>query len=210
MSRACRRCVTRSGQAAASGSTPMARWSTADAANALRTLGQFDLEYVEQPCATLVECAALRRLVETPVAIDEGLRKADDPHRVVGLRESADVLVLKVAPLGGVRPGLAIAHTYGLPCVVSSALDTSVGLAAGLALAASLPDLAYACGLGSGRLLVDDVSSDRLLPKDGQLTVRRPSPDTQAAVAMSGEEMTTWRQRLAAAYASLTDPTGVS
>jgi O-succinylbenzoate synthase len=185
-------------------------WSTQQAATALRALGQFDLEYVEQPCATLVECAALRRLIEVPVAIDEGLRKADDPHRVLGLGEASDILILKVAPLGGVRPSLAIAQTYGLPCVVSSALDTSVGLAAGLALAASLPDLPYACGLGSGRLLVDDVSSDRLLPKSGQLRVRRPNPDTQAAVAISGDQMAAWRQRLAAAYASLTDQTGAT
>jgi len=183
-------------------------WSTEEATTALLALAQFDLEYVEQPCTTLVECAALRRIAAVPIAIDEGLRKADDPHRVVGLREAADVLVLKVPPLGGVRPALAIAQTYGLPCVVSSALDTSIGLAAGLALAASLPELTYACGLGSGRLLTTDVCSDRLLPEEGRLRVRRPAPDTHAAVAMSDGEMAAWRQRLAAAYASLTDPIG--
>jgi O-succinylbenzoate synthase len=183
-------------------------WTTGQAATALRALSEFDLEYVEQPCATLVECAATRRVVDVPIAVDEGLRQADDPHRVVGLLEAADILILKAPPLGGVRPALAIAQTYGLPCVVSSALDTSVGLAAGLALAASLPELPFACGLGSGLLLADDVSSDRMLPDKGTLRVRRPAPDTQAAVAMSGEEVAAWRERLTAAYASLTEPTG--
>ncbi|MCZ3388159.1 MAG: o-succinylbenzoate synthase [Actinomycetia bacterium] len=181
-------------------------WTSGEAATALDALGQFDLEYVEQPCAALVECAALRRVIDVRVAIDEGLRKAGDPHRVIGLLEAADILILKTPPLGGVCPALAIAQTYGLPCVVSSALDTSVGLAAGLALAASLPEIPYACGLGSGRLLVDDVSSDRLLPENGRLRVRRATPDTQAAVAMPREEMAAWRQRLTAAYASLTEP----
>jgi O-succinylbenzoate synthase len=182
-------------------------WSTEEAATALRELGKFDLEYVEQPCATLVECAALRRMSPVPVAIDEGLRKADDPHRVVGLGEAADVLVLKVPPLGGVRPALAIAQTYGLPCVVSSALDSSVGLAAGLALAASLPELPYACGLGSGRLLAADVCSDRLLPEEGRLRVRRPSVSAAAAaaVAMDAVALSAWRRRLAAAYEALSD-----
>ncbi len=185
-------------------------WRSDAARDALRTLSQYDLEYVEQPCASLAECAALRLIVDIPIAIDEALRKADDPHRVVGLREAADLLVLKVPPLGGVRPALAIAETYGLPCVVSSALDSSVGLAAGLALAASLPELPYACGLGSGRLLASDVTSDRLLPKDGQLRVRLPEPDTHAAVAMSTSDLAAWRQRLTAALAALTHPSGAT
>lgn len=187
-----------------------AAWGTEEAADALRELSEFDLEYVEQPCAALVECAALRRIVDVPIAIDESLRKADDPHRVVGLTEAADILVLKVPPLGGVRPAMSIAETYRLPCVVSSALDTSVGLAAGLALAASLPELPFACGLGSGLLLRHDVSGDRLLPEGGELRVRRSIPDTQAAVAMSAEQMAAWRRRLIAAYASLNDPSGAT
>ncbi len=182
-------------------------WGTGEATVALQALSEFDLEYVEQPCSTLVESAALRRVAKVPVAIDEGLRKADDPHRVVGLREAADVLVLKVPPLGGVRPALAIAQTYGLPCVVSSALDTSVGLAAGLALAAALPELPFACGLGSGRLLDGDVCSDRLLPVDGQLRVRRPSVSAAAtsAVVMGDSALNAWQRRLAEAYDALSE-----
>ena len=180
-------------------------WSTSEAVAALRELSTFDLEYVEQPCATLPECAAVRLTSGVRVAVDEGVRKAPDPQHVVGLRESADVLVLKVPPLGGVRPALAVASTYGLPCVVSSALDTSVGLAAGLALAASLPELPYACGLGSGRLLATDVCTDRLLPEDGQLAVRRPSvsASTASALEMGDGEIAVWRHRLAAAHKAL-------
>jgi O-succinylbenzoate synthase len=185
-------------------------WSTENAVRALKTLQEFELEYVEQPCATLVECAALRRMVDIAVAIDEGVRKADDPHRVLGLREAADVLVLKVAPLGGVRPALAVAETYQLPCVVSSALDTSVGLTAGLALAAALPELPFACGLGSGQLLIGDVTRDRVVPEHGELAVRSsaPDPDTVMAVAMSPRDLAAWRYRLSEAYSCLTDSPG--
>lgn len=180
-------------------------WSTDQAIAALATLSSFDLEYVEQPCATLVECAAVRLATDVPIAIDEALRLADDPHHVVGLREAADVLVLKVPPLGGVRPALAVADTYALPCVVSSALDTSVGLAAGLALAASLPELSYACGLGSGRLLTADVTDDRLLPGGGELQVRRPEVDvaTASKVAMGAASLSEWWRRLRAARDAL-------
>lgn len=180
-------------------------WTVPDAVVALRALGEFDLEYVEQPCLTLPECAALRRVVDVPVAVDEGLRTAEDPHHVVGLRESADLIVLKVPPLGGVGPALAVAGTHGLPCVVSSALDTSVGLAAGLALAAALPDLSYACGLGSGWLLARDVTTDRLLPEGGELRVRRtaPTPDAVAGVAMPPARFAHWRQRLVEAHRML-------
>ncbi|MEO8107086.1 MAG: o-succinylbenzoate synthase [Actinomycetes bacterium] len=182
-------------------------WSPNQARTAFLELGKFTLEYVEQPCASLAECAALRLVVDVPIAIDEALRKADDPHRVVGLREAADVLVLKVPPLGGVRPALAIAETYGLPCVVSSALDSSVGLAAGLALGACLPELPYACGLGSGRLLGGDVATERLLPMNGELSVlpRSPTPDAVGSVAMSTTRISDWCQRLADARSSLVD-----
>ncbi len=180
-------------------------WSTSEAVVVLRELSTFDLEYVEQPCATLPECAAVRLTSGVRVAVDEGVRKAPDPQHVVGLRESADVLVLKVPPLGGVRPALSVADTYGLPCVVSSALDSSIGLAAGLALAASLPELPYACGLGSGRLLTADVCTDRLLPEDGHLRVRRPNVSAVAAsaVVMDATALSAWRRRLAEAYDAL-------
>jgi o-succinylbenzoate synthase len=176
-------------------------WSFDEAVDALRELEPFGLEYAEQPCPTIEECAQLRRFVDVPLAIDEGVRRAGDPRAVVGLREAADVLVLKVPPLGGVSAALRVADTYGLPCVVSSALDTSVGLAAGLALAAALPELPYACGLASGLLLADDVVTDRLLPVGGALGVRRPSVD-RAVVSASAptDGWNRWRSRLAQAH----------
>lgn len=179
-------------------------WSTVDAVAALRELAVLDLEYVEQPCATLPECAAVRLASGVAVAVDEGVRKAPDPRRVVGLREAADVLVLKVPPLGGVRPAMEVAKSYGLPCVVSSALDTSVGLSAGLALAASLPELPFACGLGSGRLLASDVTSDRLLSVGGLMRVRRSEPDAVSTVDMAPSVMMQWAVRLRDAATSLT------
>jgi len=185
-------------------------WTPEAAVEAIGELSQFDLEFVEQPCETLVQCAVLRRVTHVPIAIDDALRTAPDPHHVVGLTEAADVLVLKVPPLGGVRPALAVAETYGVPCVVSSALDTSVGLSAGLALAASLPELPFACGLGSGALLTADVTSDRLLPEKGQMSVRRPVvvDATASAVAMNRHGMGAWQERLTEAYARLTETPG--
>ncbi|MFA9432741.1 o-succinylbenzoate synthase [Egicoccus sp. AB-alg2] len=134
------------------------------------------LEYVEQPCATLDELRELRRRVDVPLAADESVRTAEDPLRIAGL-DAADVLVVKVQPLGGVHRALEVIDAAGLPTVVSSALETSVGLAAGVALAAALPELPYACGLGTGSLLAADVTDRPLLPQDGTLPVRRVAPD---------------------------------
>lgn len=176
-------------------------WTVGQASAALAVLSDLGLEYAEQPCATVEECAQLRRRTDVPVAVDEGLRKAPDPLHVHQLREAADVLVLKVPPLGGVRPALDVADRYGLPVVVSSALDTSVGLAAGLALAAALPELPYACGLASGRLLQDDVVADRLLPVGGTLTPGPRAPDVVAEA--TGPVPPEWEHRLRSAYAEL-------
>lgn len=90
------------------------------------------------------------------------------------------MIVLKVQPLGGVRPALQIAEIVGLPAVVSSALETSVGIAAGVALAAALPELPYACGLATVALLNGDVVADPLIPVNGSLEVRRPNVDEAA------------------------------
>ncbi|MCX2953267.1 o-succinylbenzoate synthase [Lentzea sp. NEAU-D7] len=136
------------------------------------------LQYVEQPCHTLDELAAVRRRVSVPIAADESIRKAEDPLRVA-VSGAADIAVIKVAPLGGVRKALEVAEACGLPCVVSSALETSVGMAAGVALAAALPELDYACGLATLPLLDGDVTSDSLVPVDGYLPVlaKPPVPD---------------------------------
>ena len=153
------------------------------------------LEYVEQPCATVEELAAVRRAVEVPIAADESIRRAADPYRVRDL-EAADVAVLKVQPLGGVRACLRIAEDIGLPVVVSSALETSVGIAAGVALAAALPELPYACGLATVQLLERDVVTDPLLPVHGELPVRVPTVDG-SMVGADADRVAHWEARLA-------------
>jgi o-succinylbenzoate synthase len=171
-----------------------------DLDTALASIGVLDraaggLEYVEQPCASVEDLAAVRRGVDVPVAADESIRRAADPYRVRDL-EAADVAVLKVQPLGGVRACLRIAEDIGLPVVVSSALETSVGLAAGVALAAALPELPYACGLATGQLLAADVVTDPLLPVDGVLPVRVPTVD-ESLVAAGPDRVAHWEARLA-------------
>jgi O-succinylbenzoate synthase len=175
-------------------------WSVESAARAIRSLDRAagGLEYVEQPCATVEELAAVRRRVSVPVAADESIRRADDPYRVREL-EAADVAVLKVQPLGGVRACLRIAEDIGLPVVVSSALETSVGIAAGVALAAALPELPFACGLATVQLLTDDVAVVPLLPEDGSLPVVRPEVDEAALdrLAAPPDRVAHWAARLA-------------
>jgi O-succinylbenzoate synthase len=133
------------------------------------------LEYVEQPCRTVEELAAVRRKVDVRIAADESIRRAEDPMRVA-LAGAADLAVIKCSPLGGVRRALAVAEATGLPCVVSSALETSVGLAAGLALAGALPELDFACGLGTLALLTGDLVGEALRQTGGYLPVPRTPP----------------------------------
>ena len=156
------------------------------------------LEYVEQPVAQVEDLAVVRRRQHVPVAADESIRRAADPYRVRDL-EAADVAVLKVQPLGGVRACLRIAEDIGLPVVVSSALETSVGIAAGVALAASLPELPHACGLATVALLTDDLAAEPLLPVDGALPVGRPTVDPAALerLAAAPERVAHWEARLA-------------
>jgi len=156
------------------------------------------LEYVEQPAASVEDLAVVRRRVGVPIAADESIRRAEDPYRVRDL-EAADVAVLKVQPLGGVRACLRIAEDIGLPVVVSSALETSVGIAAGVALAAALPELHHACGLATVQLLAGDVTGEPLLPTDGVLPVRRPDvdPGLLARWAAGPDRVRHWDARLA-------------
>jgi O-succinylbenzoate synthase len=177
-----------------------AAWDVDTAVTRIAELDRIGLEYVEQPCATLDELALLRRRIDVRIAVDEGVRRSADPLRV-DLREAADVVVLKVQPLGGVRAALRVAEAHGLPCVVSSALESSVGIAAGVALAAALPELPFACGLATVALFTDDVTSTPLLPVDGMLPVVRPEPDRLDAVAADDVTDARWRARLDAVRA---------
>lgn len=187
-------------------------WGLDEATEALAALARFDLDYAEQPCAGVAELAELRRRLSstgrTPIRIaaDESVRKAVDPL-AVARAGAADLLIVKAQPLGGVRRALGIVLEAGLPVVVSSALDTSIGIAMGLRLAAALPAglLAGACGLGTVALLDGDVVRDRLEPRDGALPVTRPrlDPALLAGFAASAERERWWRDRLTRCAAEL-------
>jgi O-succinylbenzoate synthase len=176
-------------------------WNVDEAEHAAHALAPFDLEYLEQPCATVPELVELRERLrdwQLPIAADESVRRAEDPLAVA--REgAADLLVVKAAPLGGIAAALRIVEQAGLPVVVSSALDTSIGLGMGLALAAALPQLDYDCGLGTAALLAADVTAEPLLPRDGTLEVRRVEPDAALLdrYAADPERTSWWLDRLA-------------
>lgn len=177
-------------------------WTPIRAAEAITSMARIGLEYVEQPCASVDELAELREMlahkgVGVPVAADESVRRAADPHLVVA-RNAADLLVIKNQPLGGWRRCLELAD-FGLPMVVSSALETSIGLYDSLRLAAALPVLDHACGINTARLFTDDVVTSSLIARDGHLEIGpRPVVDHQRAATLKADRTTTrwWRDRL--------------
>ncbi len=182
-------------------------WNVDEAEHAVHAFADCDLEYVEQPCATVAELAELRRRVKymgVPVAADESVRKAADPL-AVARAGAADVLVLKAQPLGGIRSALRIAAEAGLPVVVSSALETSVGISMGIHLAAALPELEYDCGLATVSLFEADVAAEPLVPRDGMLAVARvvPDPALLAAHEAPADRREWWLQRLTRCHALL-------
>lgn len=180
-----------------------AGWNLDEAEHAIHALAQYDLEYVEQPCASIDELAQLRWRVKhrgIPIAADESVRKAEDPL-AVARAGAADILVIKAQPLGGITSALRIVWDARLPVVVSSALDTSVGIAMGLHLAAAIPRLEYDCGLGTAALLAADVTDEPLLPVDGMLPVRRVQPTLLDRHAADPERTAWWLERLRRCYA---------
>ncbi len=182
-------------------------WNVDEAEHAAHALAEFDLEYLEQPCTTVAELAELRERLHDwgiPIAADESVRKAADPL-AVARAGAADILVVKAAPLGGVSAALAIAAEADLPIVVSSAIDTSVGLATGIRLAAALPELPFDCGLGTAALLAADVVAEPLMPVDGTVAVERRdvSPELLVRHAAAPDRDLWWRARLAACHAVL-------
>jgi o-succinylbenzoate synthase len=184
-------------------------WDVPTAVEALTRLSAVGLEYAEQPVPTIEGLAEVRRSLQaagTPVLIaaDESVRKESDPLRVARAG-AADLIVVKVAPLGGVRRALDIVAQAGLPAVVSSALDTSVGIRAGLALAASLPELPYACGLGTVSLFESDVTLDPLVADDGVIRLRDVTADAGllSRYAAAPERRDWWLARLRRVHAQL-------
>ncbi|PKW13983.1 o-succinylbenzoate synthase [Saccharopolyspora spinosa] len=188
-----------------------AAWDVETAITRIRELDKAagGLEYAEQPCPTIDELAVVRRRVDVRIAADESIRRAEDPLRVA-VAGAADVAIIKATPLGGVRRALRVAEACGLPCVVSSAVESSVGLAAQVALAGSLPELPFACGLGTVALLDGDVVADSLLPVDGHLPVLRrppvPDPARVAAATPPADVQRYWLDRLRRVHDLLAKP----
>jgi O-succinylbenzoate synthase len=171
-------------------------WSVEEALTHLyayyEEIGPF--EYVEQPCATVEELRELKSKIKIPlrIAADEVIRKAPDPF-AVDLTDAADVVMLKVQPLGGIQRCLDIANHHGLPVVVSSALESAIGIEYGLELAASISDLNYDCGLASGSLLTSDVAGHEII--DGKITLGQISPQLDG-LDVSPERYEWWKNRI--------------
>lgn len=153
-----------------------ASWDVETAVGRIGRLQHLDLQYVEQPVSTLAEMKELRARVDVPLAADELVRQSSEPLRVIE-EGAADILILKVQPMGGVSRVLDLANRSTIPVVISSALETSVGMYGGLLAASLLEELPYACGLGTVALIEGDPTLEPLVPQDGMLAVRRPEPD---------------------------------
>ena len=168
-------------------------WSVDQACAFLEQVGE--IEYVEQPCFTIEELRELKQRTDVRIAGDEIIRKAKDPFKV-DLSGAVDVLMLKVAPLGGITRAMEIAVHHQLPVAVSSALESAVGISHGLKLAAALPTLDFACGLGTGALLAVDVAELAII--DGAIEVQDVIPDSSALMklAVSNERLNWWKNRI--------------
>ena len=180
-------------------------WRVDEAEHAIHALAHYDLEYVEQPCASVPELADIRNRVRhlgIPIAADESVRKAADPL-AVARAGAADILVIKAQPLGGISAAQRIVASAGLPAVVSSALETSVGISMGLHLAAALPTQEFDCGLATVALLKSDVTNSPLIPVHGELEVRRVIPDAAMLQHLVASPARTewWLERLERCYA---------
>lgn len=187
-------------------------WSVAQALESLQQIVEVsgELDYVEQPCAEIEELISLRNEMSTwsvpvRIAVDESIRMSTQIN-VQALREVADLVVVKAIPLGGVQRSLDLINEMGLPTVISGSLDSSVGLSSAIALAAAVPELYGACGLGTGTLFAQDVVTPTTLPVNGELPVRRSSPDAQlltgAAGRVSQADRLWWQERIVRSWDS--------
>lgn len=182
-------------------------WNVDEAEHAAHALAGFDLEYLEQPCATVDELVELRGRLhdwQLPIAADESVRKAEDPL-AVARAGAADLLVIKAQPLGGIHRALGIIAEAGLPVVISSALDTSVGISMGAALAAAIPELEFDCGLATVGLFEADVATTPLIAADGSIPVTRVDLDDDALARFAAPHVRElwWRARLERCYTRL-------
>ena len=182
-----------------------AGWSPSAAISAIRRLAPYGLEYVEQPVASKEELRAVRRAVDVPIAVDESIRTDPgiDPRALSELADIADIAIIKPYPVGGVERAVDVASLVRIPVVVSSSMDSSIGLCASLALACAL-DVDRACGLGTGVLLATDVVIESLVPVNGVMAVQRLSPDPaaleRAAEFLGHRRREIWLDRIARAW----------
>lgn len=171
-------------------------WSVADAVTNLRAIYENigPLEYVEQPCATVEELRELKEKLKIDIKIagDEVLRKARDPF-AINLEGAVDILMLKVQPLGGIERAHKLAEHHKLPVVVSSALESAVGINYGLILAASFPELDFDCGLGTGSLLATNIAELPII--DGQIHIREFEPEFSGH-EVAPERFEWWKNRV--------------
>ncbi len=181
-------------------------YTLSGALEALRELCLYGIIYAEQPVSSVEDMAALRYAVAEEglpvrIAADESIRKAEDPLRVARA-DAADLIIIKAAPLGGVRRALAIVEQAQLPAVVSSALETSVGIATGVSLAASLPSLDYGCGLGTVSLMAEDITEDSMVARDGFIRFRTVNPNPALLARLAPNEPTRrwWIERVSRCY----------
>jgi O-succinylbenzoate synthase len=175
-------------------------WSVDDALiniNAIYEVTGDLLEYVEQPVASLDELRQLKEgmIVDVKIAGDEVLRKAKDPF-AISLDGAIDILMLKVSPLGGIKRAMDLASHHKLPVVISSALESAVGISYGLALAARVPNLDYACGLGTSALFNQDISDIPII--SGAIKVKSYPIDIAQIERheLKGERLEWWRNRI--------------
>lgn len=184
-------------------------WNVDEAEHAAHALAGFDLEYLEQPCASVAELVELRGRLhdwQLPIAADESVRQAEDPL-AVARAGAADLLVIKAQPLGGIHRALEIIAEAGLPVVVSSALETSVGISMGASLAAAIPELDFDCGLATVGLFEADVAIAPLIAADGSILVTRVELDDEALTRFAAADVRElwWRARLERCYNSLVE-----
>ena len=165
-------------------------WSVDQAEQFLNSVG--DIEYVEQPCATIEELRELKKRISVKIVGDEILRKAENPFDIE-LADAVDYLMLKVQPLGGIKRAHAIANHHKLPVVVSSALESAVGIKYGLELAASFDEMRFDCGLGTGSLLAKDVAQLPIV--DGKIEITEFEPQLDG-LDVASDRYEWWKNRI--------------
>ena len=165
-------------------------WSVDEAEKFINSIG--DVEYVEQPCATIEELRELKKRVDVKIVGDEVLRKAKDPFNV-DLSGAIDYLMLKVQPLGGTKRAHKLAEHHNLPVVVSSALESAVGINYGLILGASFEDMRFDCGLGTGSLLAKNVAELPIV--DGKIAISDVIPNFDG-LDVSADRFKWWENRI--------------